>query len=928
MIVGHIKGAFRSLITKMGIVLLAMAGTTAFVVYVAITFFEQTKANLDNLVDIRLPEISTSASILGDTKVLNTAVLTMLLAENTREVEASYASASAAIDRLENLSSLTNEADMIEVAQQLDLVRRRVAEMHGARLSTLRAGASLDMRTTRLREIAQNLSNKVGQQIGISEETLRISSDQTRKDVQDSITQLIERDVALMKLLYQARAQVNHLSGISLALTQTTDPDKVQDLQYMISGDLLLLFGTTQKIAAFQTDLVNIADLEAATALFKKISKMNAFMVTYEGPAIKAEQQRINDGLSSAVNVIHASVTKQGISTVRTSAASIQGLIDGAVATASLLRLTESTVERFVASGFNVAQATSRDELETRQNQLNRLRDDLEKLSFEISELDLTETAAVIGDLNTLMDIGHPDTGIASETDQLITTLAKAEAAGNVVRQIVETLLNTTLTVASNVIELSSLEAGDLKVKATSATTEMKTIAGVSAAMLIAAVTLTVVWILLPIRQITRTMHRLAAGKLYKVSGFEKTGGEIGAMAQALEIFRDSLVENQTRIAEKAARDAKDRKDKAQRAEDARLKKEREDAALRDAEETKRHEKARLEKEQNEARRVSEEIAKTLAEEQRVIVSNLAHGLKSLASGDLKIQIETPFAPAYEPLRLDFNQTVQRLSKVVSQIADSKTSINSSSTAIASRTDQLADRTQRAAETLAETATSLGAMTQQVQATSDRAEAALALVEGAREYSIKGRNIVSNTVEAMSGIEKLSKEVTQITTVIDEIAFQTNLLALNAGVEAARAGSAGRGFAVVASEVRDLAQRSSNAAGDINSLLADSTKKVEEGSRLVSNTRDALQDIDTAVGHLADEANEIANDSKSQAKRIADINGAVSELDQLTKQNATMSQETQRANQTMLTESSALADAVAGFSFDVTKVQTPRNSAA
>lgn len=200
-----------------------------------------------------------------------------------------------------------------------------------------------------------------------------------------------------------------------------------------------------------------------------------------------------------------------------------------------------------------------------------------------------------------------------------------------------------------------------------------------------------------------------------------------------------------------------------------------------------------------------------------------------------------------------------------------------------------------------------------VQSTSERADAALSSMTLAHKRSKEGRKIVVDTVAAMTEIEEFSTSVAKITKMIDEIAFQTNLLALNAGVEAARAGSAGAGFAVVASEVRGLAQRSSTAAGQINALIAESARKVEEGARLVNQTSKALEDIDSSVTHMSEEAEHIADASKDQAARIAEINVAVTELDQLTKENATMSQETQAANMSMIAEAQTLAAAVSGF---------------
>jgi methyl-accepting chemotaxis protein len=177
----------------------------------------------------------------------------------------------------------------------------------------------------------------------------------------------------------------------------------------------------------------------------------------------------------------------------------------------------------------------------------------------------------------------------------------------------------------------------------------------------------------------------------------------------------------------------------------------------------------------------------------------------------------------------------------------------------------------------------------------------------------KSGEIVRNAVSAMSRIEDSSSRIGQIIGVIDEIAFQTNLLALNAGVEAARAGEAGRGFAVVAQEVRELAQRSANAAKEIKTLISNSAAEVESGVALVRSTGDALVEIETLVNKVNDHVNTIATAAREQATGLHEINTSVNHMDQMTQQNAAMVEETTAASQTLAEESSQLRTLLAKF---------------
>jgi len=187
------------------------------------------------------------------------------------------------------------------------------------------------------------------------------------------------------------------------------------------------------------------------------------------------------------------------------------------------------------------------------------------------------------------------------------------------------------------------------------------------------------------------------------------------------------------------------------------------------------------------------------------------------------------------------------------------------------------------------------------------------MVNETKESAGRSGQIVRNAIDAMGRIEESSNRINQIISVIDEIAFQTNLLALNAGVEAARAGEAGRGFAVVAQEVRELAQRSANAAKEIKELIGNSAREVEGGVSLVRSTGDALVEIATLVERVNAHVETIATAAREQATGLQEINASVNHMDQMTQQNAAMVEETTAASQTLAEQSLQLQGLLSAF---------------
>ncbi len=299
--------------------------------------------------------------------------------------------------------------------------------------------------------------------------------------------------------------------------------------------------------------------------------------------------------------------------------------------------------------------------------------------------------------------------------------------------------------------------------------------------------------------------------------------------------------------------------------------------------------------------------------EQAVVVEALSLGLQNLASGDLTRPITQPFAPDYEMLRQDFNQTVETLGDTIAQVVDASSNIRARSNEISRASEDLSNRTENQAATLEQTAAALDELTASVKSAAEGARQVESIVQQARTEAEQSAGVVQGAVAAMTEIRRSSDHISQIIGVIDDIAFQTNLLALNAGVEAARAGDAGRGFAVVASEVRALAQRSSAAAKEIKTLISASTQHVGKGVEQVDRTGEALSSIVQRVAHISTLISDIAAGAGEQSTGLAEINIGVTQLDQVTQQNAAMVEEATAASHDLHQEASGLASLIGHF---------------
>ncbi|MGI9509596.1 MAG: methyl-accepting chemotaxis protein, partial [Geminicoccaceae bacterium] len=288
------------------------------------------------------------------------------------------------------------------------------------------------------------------------------------------------------------------------------------------------------------------------------------------------------------------------------------------------------------------------------------------------------------------------------------------------------------------------------------------------------------------------------------------------------------------------------------------------------------------------------------------VTDDLGTVLKGLAQGDLNHRIESDYKGRFGDLKRNANDTVDQLIGIVGQIQSATGEVDNAASEISSGTEDLSRRTEQAASNIEETAASAEQMAATVKQNAGNAKSASELASSADQSAQTGGEVAKKAVSAMAEIEQSAQKITDIIGVIDEIAFQTNLLALNASVEAARAGEAGKGFAVVAQEVRQLAQRSAQAADDIKALIQKSNGQVKVGVDLVNRAGESLAEIVGSIGKVAGIVDEISSASQEQAAGVQEINSSITSMDEMTQQNSALVEESSAAARALSNQASKL----------------------
>ena len=901
-----IRTLLGSVAAKILVIMLALAGTTVAAILVSGSLISTINDEVDTLVAESIPPLETASGIANSVSSLKDAINTLLttnshlaIDSNSDTVRETRSRLLAQIQDLDLDQYANIETEMASLTADIDaLMAARSAEL-SAQSRNMKALSTLNQQS---RELSETLQGRIDR----ASFALLLAGNNASSKSNQSLKHLLKREVDALRLTLLLKSELNLTVGATQALLETNDLGTRSDLQAMASE-------AQAQIDALLVDMENntssaefVPSIREASAFQAEFITLSPFDMKVRAHLLRTSQETLNEVTSQAVESVLADLDAESTNTLAQNAKVVTDLLNTDVKNITDLARLDTSLKSILIKALQGAASINAGYIHALQFEIDseapHIRDTLQDLPP-----DLAEKVAL------LLEATNPESGLLATRIEALQARGLGQVATDSVSSDLLRISDMVMSISKDSIIGISDASQTLMGTAKQASMTMNGIALIAAAIVLGAPVLTFLLIMRPLSAVTASTERLAIGDMTEIKRVGGQYGEIARLFSALTVFRNNLVEKD-RMENEAAENAR-RATQAQE-EAAREKTEREAAELeRQKQQETRDRERELATEQE--RRALEEAAeaerKARHAEQSAVVEALAEGLRRLSQGDVRQTIDQQFPASYEQLRMDYNAAVSSLRSVVERLSETAQTIHSNSGEISNAADDLSRRTERAASTLGETASALTQLTAAVKSAADGAALANKTVGGAKMNAQSASSVVKEAISAMDAISDSSGKISKIISVIDDIAFQTNLLALNAGVEAARAGEAGRGFAVVASEVRALAQRSSEAAREINNLISESGQEVGRGVSLVDQTGEALRSIVHDVSEIATHMSEIATSAEEQSAGISEINTAVANLDQTTQQNAAMFEETTAASFSLANEAATLSEIVSQF---------------
>ncbi|MDF9301693.1 methyl-accepting chemotaxis protein [Tritonibacter mobilis] len=841
--------SIRGKITFILLALLMMVGGAG---YLILQSFDRVSRSVGEMTERDLPQLAQSNGLILAATKTKDAMIEILMSQNPEALE-------NAATHVETASTELASAVAALPAEQQQAFEADLAKVGATLQASIDARATSFANTDQLNAMTQDLQRLAADLQAVLLETAddayfntAMKGEDTITSIEETLFDLAENKFATLQTVLEIRAEINFLSGITLAMSSTTDRSMLS-----IFGDLAIssrdrLSGAISSLDGTDAGATAGEDLAMISAALSDAVAAGREGRAVDRDAVLSTRREADAVLSSTVDDLVFELTIAADDAATGNRDAIQGLLDNEVAFLNRLLEISSWLSAFQIEALKIATAQTFEQAEVASKAMQAASGAL----AGFSEFGGGILADQIAQMAAMAD---PDTGLAAfRIKSLEANQAATEAASATVNAVLQIAGQASLRGLESQTTITNQALG-IAADATEVQANLQTIGWIALAFVGVALLLSHVLIIRPLNAISLTTERLSQGDMSPVTGFNRASDEIARIARALTVFRDGLVEKEelTRIADE-------------------------------------------ERAENQAR-------------QTAAVEAIGMGLARLARGDLTYRIDQELTEGYAQLKEDFNSTAQTLNMTVVDVVQLADSIRNGSSEISQASDDLSQRTESQAATLEETAAALEELTASVRSAAEGARDAENTTNKAREQATQNGQVVEQAVTAMQEIESSSSQIEQIIGVIDDIAFQTNLLALNAGVEAARAGEAGRGFAVVASEVRGLSQRTTEAARDIKELISKSSTQVEAGVDLVGRAGQALGDILERVTHISGLVSTIAESTDEQATGLGEANVAVSQLDQVTQQNAAMVEETNAAGQLLRQDAEKLATLMANF---------------
>ncbi|SFJ39374.1 methyl-accepting chemotaxis protein [Celeribacter neptunius] len=904
--IGNLLG---SVATKILATLLALVGTTLAAILVSGSLISTIDKEAEILASESIPPLEAASGVSNAVSGLKDTVNALLVTQSHLAIPDVLAKLNGATGELQTQVDKIDTAKYPQMAEEMGVLSSDLSTLGEARLEELSA-QSLNMKAlAALNQESRTLSDALQDQVGRASFALAMSSNSATTKSNRAVRNLLKHQVEALKLALTLKSEVNLSLAMSQTLLETNDIGLRGDLhQKATAGQtrIMILLSQMNKNKASKGFVPGLREALAFPTEFLTLSPSE---MKLRARQLYQAQEDINARMTDIVDQVLADLDSESEAALSENETILKSLLEDDVRHITDLAHLDTTVKSVLIKAMQGTASANIGYIRALQIEIDEIVPQIRDASADQPE-----------DLKTLVDSVltkvDPDTGLLATRLRALEARKSGLIATESVAQDLLRVSDVVLQISKDSLAGMTAASHTLVKTARGASTTMNGISLIAIAIVLAAPVLTYFLIMRPLSAVTASTERLAVGDMGEIKRVGGRYGEIARLFSALTVFRNNLVEKEQMESEAAAR--KDREAQAE-AQALREKQERDAKDLarqQELEQREREREAATEAERQALEDAAEAERQARHAEQSAVVEALADGLRRMSQGDVRYTIDQEFPGGYEQLRQDYNAAVLSLRSVVEQLAGSSQTIHTNSSEISNAARDLSQRTERAASTLGETASALTELTAAVKSAADGASQANTTVAGAKSNAQSASAVVKDAISAMDAIADSSDKISKIISVIDDIAFQTNLLALNAGVEAARAGEAGRGFAVVASEVRALAQRSSEAAREINTLISVSGQEVGRGVTLVDQTGEALRSIVQDVSEISTHMAEIATSAEQQSAGISEINTAVANLDQTTQQNAAMFEETTAASISLAHEASSLNDIVSQFRLD------------
>ena len=838
---------------KITMILLATAVTSVIGSLLISSAFERINSNVSELTQSRLPTLAQTSSVSEAVSHAQKSLINLLLASDEQSLQDAKASEKEAMQQISDALLHLAPSAAAQLKAELDRSREAVQKLSESRSEGFRLNADIAERVVKLKQATVDAQRQISREAQNAQIRMRATGRESVEFVDEALSKLIQQELSAVRQLMDLRT--------SLALVSVGVLD-VETALFPAERNANIAIAQERRdatVAALEAASANTAiehDFVQTRAAIDSWGTVIALANKPHGNELRAAEktqvqadQELADAVDGMVKLLQTALESVGEWNLSAS----DDLFNNEVSNMLKLLDINNSLAQYRSTALEMVVADNLKSVEKSARRLPWLHQGVVK---ELSKLTKVKLLNVTTD--TLASIVAEGGLIDAKTASLNARIAAAEASQSAAASmttIAELAIGLGQNSREDIANMAASIASDVAV----ATNRQNLILAISLLVAAFGMLLTFVLILRPLARVSETTERLAGGDMSPVEGFKRSGTEIARIARALTVFRDGLVE----------------------------KEEMEQRTTRERETREAH--------------------------QTMAVNALATGLERLSQGDLTVRVTAELEGSYQKLRDDFNEAVQRLEGSVRVVTASGQSIVGSSSEISTVTQDLSRKSGQTADTLADTTASLSRLSESISGTAQASGTVSTSVQTAYETADSSIQVVEETIAAMQDLRDSSAKIAQIIGVIEGIAQQTNLLALNAGVEAARAGTVGKGFAVVASEVRQLANKSKDAAFEITQLVKESSAQVELGSELVERTGRAISEISDTVSNAADRMSQISAAAGEQSNDLQSINQAMIELDNTTKMNDRLFQDVTHSSAGLSDEAQAMQAAIDRF---------------